>query len=146
MVKIFLPVLLLVHLVILSRLTFTAWPEMLFYPYLFLNGFSFYKDFIMPYPPALPLFLSGIYSLFGVTPEVLKITAWILILSTDILLFLILTKVLKSGFLALPFLAIYILLQSFFDGNMLWFDFATTAPLLAALFFILKWLESGKTK
>ena len=146
MVKIFLPVLLLVHLVILSRLTFTAWPEMLFYPYLFLNGFSFYKDFIMPYPPALPLFLSGIYSLFGVTPEVLKIPAWILILSTDILLFLILTKVLKSGFLALPFLAIYILLQSFFDGNMLWFDFATTAPLLAALFFILKWLESGKTK
>ncbi len=138
MIKIFFPVLLLVHILILSRMTFTAWPEMLSYPYLFLNGFIFYKDFIMPYPPLLPLVLSGIYSLFGVTPEVLKITTWVLILSTDVLLFLIIRKVLKSGILALPFLAIYILLQSFFDGNMLWFDFAIVLPLLASFYFALK--------
>lgn len=144
MIKIFLPLLLLIHLAILSRLAFTAWPEMLSYPYLFLNGFTFYKDFIMPYPPALPLFLSGIYSLFGITPEVLKIITWLIVISGDILLFLILRKILKSRLLALPFLAVYIILQSFFEGNMLWFDFATVAPLLAAFLFIIKWLENEK--
>lgn len=141
--KIFLPLLLLIHMVTLSKLTFTAWPEIFSYPYLFSHGFTFYKDFIMPYPPGLVVFLTGIFNIFGFTPEALKITSWGLILTTDILLFVILRKILKSDLTALYFLGVYILLQSFLEGNMLWFDFATIIPLLLAFLFSLKWLEES---
>lgn len=144
--KILLLVSLLIHMTILSRLTFTAWPEMLSYPYLFSNGFTVYKDFIMPYPPGLVAFLAGIFNVFGFTPEVLKVTTWGLILSADLLIYAIFKRTTKSGLAALLFLGVYILLQSFLEGNMLWFDFATVIPLLAAFYFSLKWLEESYAK
>lgn len=146
MVKILLPLLLLIHLAILSRLTFTDWPEMLSYPYLFSHGFTFYKDFIMPYPPGLVAFLAGIFNVFGFTPEVLKATTWGLILSADLLIYAIFKRTTKSGLAALLFLGVYILLQSFLEGNMLWFDFATVIPLLAGFFMVLKWLHEKSVK
>lgn len=136
----------ILHLLILSKLIFTAWPEMLSYPYLFAKGFLFYKDFIMPYPPALILFLSVVFNIFGFTPEVLKTLTWILIISIDIILFLILQKITKRYLVAIIFLGVFIFLQSFLEGNMLWFDFATVLPLLLSFYFILKWLENSNLK
>lgn len=144
--KILLFVLLLIHIAILSRLTFTAWPEMLSYPYLMSHGFNLYKDFIMPYPPGLVAFLAGIFNVLGFTPEVLKAVSWGLILIADILIYAVLRKITKSGLTALLFLGAYIILQSFLEGDMLWFDFAIVVPLLAAFYFSLKWLESSKEK
>lgn len=144
--KIFLPVLLSIHILILSRLTFTAWPEMLSYPYLFSHGFTFYKDFIMPYPPGLVIFLAGVFNVFGFTSEVLKAITWGSILSADLLIYAILKRTTKSGFASLFFLGAYILLQPFLEGNMLWFDFATVIPLLAAFWFSLKWVDNNQLK
>lgn len=144
---ILLPVLLVLHILLLSRLTFTAWPEMLSYPYLFVNGFSLYKDYIMPYPPGLVFLLSGVFQTFGFSVEVLKVLTWSLILIEDVLLYLILRKVLgRIGHVSLIFVGVFILLQSFLDGNMLWFDFAMVIPLLISFWFGLKWLENFKLR
>lgn len=140
------PLLLILHLLLLSQLTFTAWPEMLSYPYLVVNGFSPYKDFVMPYPPGLILFLGGVFQIFGFRPEVLKILTWILILTADILMYVVLRKTTSKASFSLMFLVFFIFLQSFLDGNMLWFDFATVIPLLAAFWFVLRWLEKDKNK
>ena len=137
---IFLPILVL-HFLILSKLTFTAWPEMLSYSYLLSHGFTLYKDLVAPYTPGLIFLQTLFFNLFGFTPETLKVLAWLLIFISDLLMFLLLRKVTKSNLISGIFLTIFVLLQSFFDGNMLWFDFASVIPLLAALLFIFKYLE-----
>ncbi len=134
------------HLLILSQLTFTAWPEMLSYPYLLSNGYLLYKDFIMPYPPGLVLILSSVFNMFGFSPFILKIFTWILILFTDLLIYAILKKISKSNLISFLFLIFYVFLQSFLDGNMLWFDFAGVLPLLLALYFAINWLNSSNLK
>ncbi|MDO8619130.1 MAG: glycosyltransferase family 39 protein [Candidatus Daviesbacteria bacterium] len=136
----------ILHLIILSQLTFTAWPEMLSYPYLLSNGFSLYKDLVAPYTPVLILLETLFFKLFGFSPEVLKILTWILILLADLLMYLILRNFTQSKILIGIFLSIFITLQSFFDGNMLWFDFASEIPLLASLLFIQIWLKKGQAR
>lgn len=143
---IFLLLILTFHLLILSQLIFTAWPEMFSYPYLFLNGFSLYKDFIMPYPPGLVLLLAGIFGVFGFTPLILKLFTWLIILIIDLLLFLILHKIAPHRYLNLLFLLIFIFWQSFLEGNMFWFDIAALPFLLLAYLFSFQYLEDGKSK
>ncbi len=142
-----LPLLLAFHILILSQITFTAWPEMLSYPYLLAHGFTLYKDYVMPYPPGLVWLLSGIFQSFGFNVEILKYLTWTLILTEDLFLYLISRKLTNEnrrvGFI---FLGIFIFLQSFLDGNMLWFDLATSLPLLIAFYFGMKWLENFNQK
>lgn len=135
---ILLPLLLIFHLSLLSQLIFTAWPEMLSYPYLYSQGFTLYKDFIMPYPPGLILLLGVVFNYFGFNPMVLKNLTWFLILIVDVSLFYLLKEVTKNSKTSLLFLFIFIILQSLLDGNMLWFDFALVIPLLLSLWFGLK--------
>ena len=134
------------HILLLDQLRFTAWPEMLAYPYLVSAGFSLYKDFILPYPPGLIVLLMPFFNLFGYTPEVLKIFTYVFIIAADILIFLILYRLTRNYLKTAIFLTLFIILQSFFDGHMLWFDFATILPLLISFFFSLKWLESKEDK
>lgn len=129
-----------VHFFLLSKLQFSAWPELLSYPYLFLNGFELYKDFIMPYPPGLILYLASIFKLSGFSPEALKNSFWLLVLFTDIILFATL-YIQRNSVLVVFFLLTYILLQPFLDGNMLWFDYATVLPVLIGYIFFISWLD-----
>ena len=147
MKKVIFPIMIIFHLLLLSRLTFTAWPEMISYPYLMAHGFTLYKDYVMPYPPGLVLLLSGIFQAFDFSVEVLRVLTWTLILVEDILLYLILKRVIgRVRLMTFVFLGVFMFLQSFLDGNMLWFDFATIIPLLAAFWFGLKWLENFNYK
>lgn len=132
------------HILLLSQTIFTAWPEMLSYPYLVLNNFALYKDFILPYPPGLIMTLVGFFNLFGFSAENLKYLTWGLIILTDLVLYLILLKITKRIWVSGIFLFLYVFLQTFLDGNMLWFDFATVLPLIASFYFLLKWLENKK--
>ena len=115
---------LIVHVFLLSGLRFTAWPEMLSYPYLRNNGYLLYKDMIHPYPPILTMVLSIVYKLFGYKLIVLKIFTWLIILVNDILIFLVAKKITKSVKYSVLSLISYILLQPFLEGNQLWFDLA----------------------
>lgn len=113
------------HLLILIWLRFTAWPEMFSYPYLLNNGFNLYKDIALPYQPVLVLILSALYKIFGYQLLLLKIFTWGLILSFDVILFFIAQKVIGKNWKSLIPPLIYLLIQPFMDGDMLWFDLAT---------------------
>lgn len=139
-----LALLLLVHLVILSNLTFTAWPEMLSYPYLLMHGFD-YSSAVIPYPIGLLAPLGLIYKIFGFQPIVLKIFTWTSLLITDAVVFLLLKKLAHHGPVVI-FLLIYILLSSVLDGNMMWFDNATVLPLALAFYFSLGWIKNFSNK
>ncbi len=124
---------LIIHLIILVNLQFTAWPEMTSYPYLLNNGFDIYKDIALPYVPILVLILSSIYNLFGYSLQTLQIFTWTIILFCDFLIFLISLKILGKKLLACLPVVFYVLVQSVSEGNMLWFDLATTPFILIVL-------------
>ena len=127
----------LVHIWLLTHLQFTAWPEMFSYPYLFNNGYSLYKDIVFPYQPLLVLILSVVFKVFGYKLLVAKIITWLIILFSDILIYLISLKIIGKKMLALFPVTLFVFLQPLLGGNELWFDLATTPfILLAILFFI----------
>lgn len=129
------------HLLLLFNLQFTAWPEMLSYPYIFSKTFNLYQGLVHPYPPLLTLMLSGVFSIFGYKIITLKIFTWILIIAGDLVFFKILRRVFKKDVISYLFLFFYVILQSFLDGNMLWFDNALVLPLLLAFYLIIKWID-----
>lgn len=133
------------HLFLLANLRFTAWPEMLSYPYLRNHGYLLYKDMIHPYPPILTIALSIIYKLFGYKLIVLKLFTWLTVLTNDILIFLVVRKLTGRSLLAVVGLLFYVLIQSFLEGNMLWFDLAIVPSILLATYCLLhkKYFWSG---
>src|SRR3989344_7931037 len=104
---------------------FTAWPEMLLWPYLILNNWLPYKDIAIAHTPLLLGFLAAYFKLAGIGVIQLKLFTWILILLTDYLLFWV-VKRLWSRLVAYLSLIAYILLQTFYEVNGLWFDLALT--------------------
>ncbi len=133
-----------VHIFILSRLQFTAWPEMLTFPFMVDKGFLIYKDFHHVYQPLLTGVLWLFFKFTGFTLISLKIFTWIWILATDFSIFLISGKLFKNKWLSLVPTFLYVILQPVFEGNMMWFDFASVLPVLLSAYFILKWTSEKK--
>ena len=138
--------LLALHVLILSNLGFTAWPEMFSFPYLINEGFLIYKDFHHAYQPFLTLVLSIVYGLFGYELLTLKIFTWVLILISDMLILAISVKLLGKRLVAAIPLLIFVLLGPLFEGNMLWFDLATVPLLLSSIYFLFSWLDSKRKR
>ena len=136
-----LTVLTALHLFFLANLRFTAWPEMLSYPYLYNNGFSLYRDMIYPYPPFLTGMLAVWYSCFGYGLGSVKVFTWMLIIISDLLIFGITRRITKSDRFALIAVVIYVFLQPFLGGNMLWFDLAIVPFVLAGTYFAIRSFE-----
>ncbi len=138
-------VLLGIHLFLLVNLKFTAWPEMLSYPYLRNNGYLLYKDMVHPYPPVLTMALSIIYKLFGYRLIVVKVFTWLIVLANDVLIFLIVKKMVNSERWAVISVLFYVLIQPFLEGNQLWFDLAIVPAILLSTYYILqkKYFWSG---
>ncbi|RJR30276.1 hypothetical protein C4564_00810 [Candidatus Microgenomates bacterium] len=128
--------LLLLHVGILLSTQFTAWPEMLTYPWLMHHNFSLYKDIILPYLPLLPFAQFVFYELFGYSVGSLFAQTIVITLLTDLLIFLTVKKALGKKY-ALVSIALFILLHSFFEGNGLWFDSASL-PLILFAFLLLQ--------
>jgi len=125
-----------IHFFLLVSLRFTAWPEMLTWPYLILKEWLPYEDIAIVHTPLLLADLSIFYKIFGVGLIQLKAYTWILILLTDVLIFWVARKLLgyKEAILALLF---YIPFQIFYEGNGLWFDLGL-APLALLTYYALK--------
>lgn len=109
------------HLALLIKLKFTAWPEMLIWPYLMIKGWLPYTDIAIAHTPLMLFDLSIIYKLFGVGVLPLKAFTWALIIFSDILVFWVFKK-LWNFRIAFSALLAFIFLNLFFDGNGLWFD------------------------
>ena len=137
-------ILLLVHVILLLLLKFTAWPEMLAWPYLIIEGYLPYRDIAIAHTPLLLIDLTIFYKIAGIGIWQLKIYTWILVIATDILVFLIAKKLwnIKVATVSLIF---YILFFILFDGNGLWFDTGVTFLGLLTFYFLQekKWKWAG---
>lgn len=121
------PIVILLHILLLSAGQYIAWPENFVWPHLNLSGLTFYKDIFFIYPPLYAIFLSGWFKLVGISLINLQIISYAIIALTDWLLFLVAKKKIWP-------VLIYIPLQIFFEGNGLWPD-----QLLAPIF-LTAWL------
>ncbi|MDP3724276.1 MAG: glycosyltransferase family 39 protein [bacterium] len=137
--------LLITHLFVLTRIQFTVWPEMMFYPWLASQGYSHYTDIIHPYFPGLIWILQATGSVFGFLPTTIQSLTSLVILLIDVILFIFLRR-LYGWSAAYLGLAWFILWQSFFEGNGLWFDLATVPFLLTALYFFQHWREKRRRR
>jgi len=132
--KIFLAVLLGFHLILLYVLKFTAWPEMLLWPYLMIHGWLPYVNIAIAHTPLMLVKLAIFYKIFGVGIIQLKIFTWVLVLVLDLLVFWVAKKLWNTK-IALVALGSFTLWQVFFDGNGLWFDlFMGTVVFISYLF------------
>jgi hypothetical protein len=134
----FFSVLIGLHLFLLIILQFTAWPEMVSFPYLINHGFATYKDMVHAYPPLLVNILAVLYKLFGYNIFILKILGWTSFVIDDILVFLILRKLIKNEKLILVGVFIYVILQPILEGNMVWPDLFMIPFLLGGFLLILQ--------
>ena len=137
--------LLIIHLFFLVNLQFTAWPEMISFPYLINHGFVLYKDAIHAYPPLLVSMLAILFKIFGYKLIALQIFAWVSILISDLLVYLIVIKLTKNKTSALLGVFLLVLLQPFLQGNMAWPDINLVPFVLCAFYFLInkKYFWSG---
>jgi hypothetical protein len=119
--KLALALLLILHLILLFNLKFTAWPEMQLWPYLILKGWLPYRDIAMAHTPVLILELSLFNLLFGTGLWQLKVYTWLVVIFSDLLIFFVVKK-LWGVKAALASVFFYIFAQTFYEGNGLWFD------------------------
>ncbi len=114
---------------------FTAWPEMLAWPYLITKGILPYQDIAMAHTPLLVYDLAIFFKIFGVGIIQLKIYTWLLIILLDLLVFNIAKKLWghKTAIFSLLF---FIFWQTFFDGNGLWFDLGVGLVGLMSFYFL----------
>lgn len=127
----------LLHTFLLLRTQFTLWPEIVSFPYLLQNGFVIYKDFIHVYPPLLTFILYLFFNIVGYKIVAIKVAVWAFILIGDFILYLIAKKLLSYDKYILFPLILYVFLQTFLEGNMLWFDTALTVPVLIFTYCVL---------
>ncbi|HKB88283.1 MAG TPA: hypothetical protein VKC53_01400 [Patescibacteria group bacterium] len=145
-------IILALHLFLLLKLKFTAWPEMLLWPYLIVHGLLPYRDIAIAHTPNLLIILSLIYKVFGVGVFQLKIYTWAVIIFTDFLLFWVINKLSNKNSLlfnskkvAIIAVSLFVFWQVFYDGNGLWFD-SMIAPISLFVFFLIhkkKYLWAG---
>lgn len=117
-------------------INYTAWPEMLAWPYLILQGWLPYRDIAIAHNPLMLLDLVIFFKLFGIGITQLKIYTLILIAINVFLVYFVSNKFWnkKGAYLSS---VLYILLTIVFEGNGLWFDLALT-PFAILLYYFLR--------
>lgn len=115
---------------------FTAWPEMLTYPYLLNNGFVLYRDLIVQYTPLMIWFLQIVERLFGYSTQTLIILTWALFLINISLIFILSKKIWHGVKGAILSVFIFSLWFVYFEGNGFWFELFQTPFILLAFYFL----------
>lgn len=134
-INIYLALVLLItaQLLILFKTSYTVWPEMVLYPYLLSKGFVLYRDIIAPYFPLMVWFLGAIAKIFGESILALKLTTYLVILVTDLVIFYSTSRLTKDKLKALLSVGIYSVLQISYGGNSLWLELFLTPLVIFSL-------------
>jgi hypothetical protein len=132
----FIPIVLL-HLLLLIYLKFTAWPEMTLWPYLITKGWLPYRDIAVAHTPLMLTVLALFYKIVGVGIVQLKIFTWVIVLGLDLLVYKIVKKLWNTK-TALIALSVFAFWQLIFEGNGLWFDLFMGIFTLCSYLFIQK--------
>lgn len=119
---------------------------MVVYPYLLNNGFLLYKDIINPYPPLLTYLLAIFSDLFGYKPFAFQLLTWLVIITTDILIYKISLDLFKKRNVAILSVIFFIFFSIPFQVNGLWFDLVQTPLILLTVYYFYKFLEENTIK
>lgn len=138
------PLILALHILLLTNTKFTLWPEMVVYPYLVNNGFNLYTDIINPYPPFFLGILAAFARIFGYQPFPYQILAWSTVLATDLVIYLT-SKKLFGSTQALISTAFFAVLSIPFGANGLWFDLIQTPLIVMSAYFFYQFLKTAKS-
>lgn len=136
----------ILHAILLFKTTFTLWPEMVVYPYLYNRGYFIYRDIINPYPPLLTVLLAQFAKIFGYTPTPYFILTTSLILIIDLVIFFIAKKITGSYHQAFLSTLFFIILSIPFGINGLWFDLVQTPLILFAFYNFYRFLNDKESK
>ena len=129
---------LLVHVLILTKLIYFPYPELFVYPYLTNHGLKPYSQILDQHFPGL-MFLPINFDNLGMNNEVVaRIWSIAILVLTQILLFYISSKILKSKWKALLVSFLYLIWQPFFEGWVLWIDSFLPLILLPSFYFLYK--------
>ncbi len=115
-------VIIILHGFILTKLIYFPYPEIFIYPYLTNNGLKPYQQILDQHFPGL-FFLPINFDNLGLSNEIIA-RYWSIgiVVLTHILIFFIMSKILKSKPKAILANLLYLIWQPFFEGWILWID------------------------
>ena len=132
---------LIVHAFILTKLIFFPYPEFFIYPYLTNHGLKPYSQIFDQHFPGLMFLPINFNNLGMTTPEIARIWLITVVLITQVLIFLVARQVLKDNKKALLVNLLYLFLQPFFEGWVLWIDSFLPLFLLTAFYSLNNFFE-----
>lgn len=138
LIHILLGFILILHSLILSKLIFFPYPELFVYPYLTNIGLKPYNQILDQHFPGLMFFPINLNNLGMVTPEAARAWSIIIVVITQILIFLISKEIFKSGRIAVLTNLLYLIWQPFFEGWVFWIDSFLPLFLLPAFYYLYK--------
>lgn len=130
--------LLTLHLILLSLTHFTAWPEMIFYPWLLSKGLLLYRDLLTQYPPGAFWILEGFFKISGYSIHALQIYAYFWILLGDVALYLISSRLWGKKLIAATVTLVFIFWQVLLYGNTLWFETIMLPFYFGFIYYVIK--------
>lgn len=141
-----LTVIIIAHLVLLLNLVFFPYPEFFVYSYLTESGLLPYKQIFDQHFPGLMFFPVNLSSLGLLSVEAMRAMQLLLVLATQVTLFVTAKEVFKSERKALFANVLYLLWQPYFEGYVLWIDSFVAPLLLLSFYYFYKWSQKGSRK
>lgn len=127
-------IIILIHILVISKLIFFPYPELFIYPYLTNHGLKPYQQILDQHFPGLMFLPINLNNLGMTTPEVARVWLIMTVVFTQILLFFVSRQILKSDKKALIVNLLYLVWQPFFEGWVLWIDSFLPLILLPAFY------------
>lgn len=141
-IKFLLLIIVISHIVILSKTIFFPYPEIFVYPYLTNHGFKPFSETIDQHFPGLFFLPINFNNLGMTTPEIARIWLISAVVITHLLIFFVGKKIFAGSKTALFVNFLYLVWQPFLEGWVLWID--TFLPLfyLPAFYLTYKIVDS----
>jgi hypothetical protein len=136
----------LLHLWLLSKITFFPYPEFFVYSYLTKAGLVPYTQIIDQHFPGLVFFPVNLATLGIDTVFEYHIIQLCVVFISHILLWLIGRKLFKSNLYALISNLLFLIWQPFFEGYVLWIDSFCALLLLGAFYFLIRKVDVRSEK
>lgn len=141
-----LPLIILLHSWILTKLIFFPQPEFFIYPYLTNRGLFPYRQILDQHFPGLMFFPVNLDNLGMNTASDARLWAIGIVILVHLLLFFIGKRLFGSSKKALLANLLFLIWQPFFEGWVLWIDSFLPLFLLSAFYFTYRAAKDGRTK
>lgn len=131
----------ILHVFILSKLRFFPYPELFVYSYLTKNGLIPYSQIFDQHFPGVMFFPVNLATLGIDTIYEFRYLQLALVISTHVALFVVSKKLFRFGYMLLTSNILYLLLQPYYEGYVLWIDSFVPLLLLVSFYFLIRSLK-----